>query len=185
MIEKILDCIKKIDAVGVIATLGLVVSLGVLAWNIIRDLIIDKIKLNLKVRFGGILRIRGTRKGIFIEKGSMPKKKIEDERILFNIVNSGRRPIMIEEIGAKYKLFSILRKRVEAKKMSLVSDKLPKILHPYEIFNADTKKIKEIYADLKEGNIKYFFVRDTKGKYWKNSRKNTKKLLNNLKELNR
>ena len=63
--------------------------------------------------------------------------------------------------------------------------KLPKMLHPYETFNINTKEIKKIYTDLKKGNIKYFFVKDTKGKYWKNSKNNTKKLLNNLEKSNK
>jgi len=176
--DYILDFIKNITIIGIVAILGLTTSIVALVWNIIRDLVMNRTKLSVKVKFGGIIRIRNTEKGLFIKKNSTPNKKIKNERILFSIVNSGRKPIMIEEVGAK---LTVLRKKVKAKQIHVVSDKLPKMLHPYEMFNTDTKKIKEIYTYLKEGNIKYFFARDTKGKYWKNSRKNTKELLNDLK----
>ena len=188
MIEQILNYIKKINTVGVIAVFGLAFSFIALTWNIIRDLIVDKVKLDFKVEFGGFLKIRGEKKALFLKTGSMPQKEnmIKDKRLLFTVVNSGRRPIMIIEIVAKYKLFSILRKKVKGKGLHIVSTELPKMLRPYEIFHQkdckDYKQIEILFNDLKKGHIKYFFGRDTKGKHWKNSKKNTKKLLNDLKK---
>ena len=180
-VNNILDYIKEISVVGVIATLGLFISLVALIWNIIRDLVRDRTKLDLKVKFGGLIQIKNYPKAIFVRKGLMPNKEIPDERILFSVVNSGRRPVMIEAIGAKFKLFSVLRKRVEAKQIHIVSGELPRMLQPYEIFNhKNCKQIKGIFEPLIGGDIKYFFVRDTKGKHWKNSRKNTKELLNDF-----
>jgi len=181
----ILDYIREINIVGAIAILGLCISFVALIWNIIRDLLIDKVSLNLKVKLGGFVMVKDSQSAIFVKIGSIPDREIVDKRILFTIVNNGRKPIMIEAIGAKYKLISILRKKVKGKQLHIISKELPKMLQPYEIFNKDCEKIEEIFDDLTKGNIKHFFVRDTKGKYWENSRKNTEELLNDFKKLNK
>ncbi len=181
MIEQELNFIKEIS-LWIVSIIGLIASLVALTWNIIRDLIKDRTRLELNVKFGGLIKVKNYPTEIFVRKGSIPDKTIPDERILFSVVNSGRRPVMIEAIGANYKynLFSFFRNK---QAMHIVAGELPKMIQPYEVFNhKDCKEddVKRIFEEMVKGRIKHFFVRDTKGKQWKNSKKNMKQLLNDF-----
>jgi len=181
MTEQELNFIKEIS-LWVISILGLIASLIALTWNIIRDLIKDRTKLELNVKFGGLVAVKGFPSAMFVRKGAIPDKTIPDERILFSIVNSGRRPVMIEAIGANYKN-NMLSFFAGKQAMHIVAGELPKMLQPYEVFNHKDcidDNVKKIFEEMMKGRIKHFFVRDTKGKQWKNSNKNMKALLNDF-----
>jgi len=178
--EGALENIKTLYGVGIIAILALLTSILALAWNIVRDLLIERATLNVVVGFGGLVKIKDEKSGLFVKKGSIPDKETENNKLLFSIVNSGRKPIMIDGIGARCKLLSCIRKKVKAKYFHIVSSRLPKMLQPYEVFNEFEFDNKEIIEHLSD--ISYFWARDTKGKYWKNSRKNTKELLKTIKK---
>jgi hypothetical protein len=164
-----------------ISALSLFVAFFSLGWNIIRDLILDKNKLNFEVKFGGITNIKtNSQKGLFIPKESLTDgKKAPEDTILFNIVNLGRRQIMVIGIGAEIPWF---KKKKKDEHAYIVCDSVPKMIQPYEIFSVYNKNIDSILKSVRNGHIKRFFVKDSKGKIWKNSRKNMEKFIKDIKE---
>jgi len=155
--------------------IALLIALFSLAWNIIRDLIVSRTKLIIKVNYGEIRNIKGTDRGIFIKRNKNSTKEAGRQVLLFDIVNSGNKTIVVEEIRARNKI-SIFEKKKGSKYMSIVCEKLPKALKPYETFKYYSGK-NELIDCLKNKKIEYFSARDTKEKDWKTSRKNIKELI--------
>ena len=59
------------------------------------------------------------------------------------------------------------------------------MLQPYEVFNHKDcieDSVKKLFEEIMKGNIKNFFVRDTKGKQLENSKKDMKALLNDFRK---
>lgn len=162
-----------------IAIFALVISFFALVWNIVRDMVMDREELKIRVDFGGVRRIRGTEKGIFIPKNNGFKELVQEETFLFSIVNSGKKTIGIEAIGIRYKKSS--EEKMGAKCRHIVCSRLPKMLKPYETFNEFNIKIEKIQEIVKNKDIDYFWVRDTKNKYWRTSRKNLDEIFSKIK----
>jgi len=153
-----------------------------LTWNIIRDLVKDRTKLRVVVAFGGI--VPSTDKSgssFFVEEGSVPGKKTIDKRVMFTIVNIGRRPVGIHSIGGTFRSSAKSRGEVAAGKFQVISTKFPRMLQPYEAVTELTPKVDEIFEHLNANRVKNFYARDTKGKEWKASRKNIRSLLKSFK----
>jgi len=115
----------------------------------------------------------------FISLAAHDKKPSRPLVILFTITNTGRQPIVVSQISAKYS-----RRYKKAHPNSkpfwvLTTRELPKELKPYEVHNEHAEP-KEIATDLMEDSYAYFFVRDTKGKDWRVNRRSMKNIKNTL-----
>ena|SRR3989338_5335791 len=151
-----------------IASISLVFSLVALVWNIARDIIFDRIKLNLRLSVGETIR-DDKNKSRFITAGVKItdhgiSKKIVAEKIYFRITNIGRKDIEIDCIRAEYdEPGQILYLPIDDKRY----------LKPYESTNASTENL-ELKNKIKMGKIKSIYVLDTKNKKWNFDRRDIK-----------
>jgi hypothetical protein len=160
-----------------IAFLALLVSFGAFGWNIIRDLIVDKTKVDVEASAGGTFMIKGIpNKGVFISAGSEPEGKVADPQVAFFITNTGRRPIVIEKICGEYK------KGLKKPFWFLNTRELPKMIQPYERLVEIADSL-EFINELKDGKVTRIWVQDTKGKRWYIDRKKLKKLHETVSQL--
>jgi hypothetical protein len=155
-----------------IALFALLVSFMALAWNILRDIVIDRIKLNLEATAGEILLVAGMPgRGAFKDADAEPEKVIENPKVAFTITNIGRRPVMVAKIGGDY----IKPHEPDKKYWLLNTRELPKMLLPYERHIEIADKGKLLF-DIKNNNVSKIFVQDTKGKKWFLSKKGVERL---------
>ncbi len=152
-----------------VAHYAVLISVVALSWNIIRDLLVDRVRMQVGVKIGSSVKIQGVSdKHMFADMKQLEFQGIKPKRIqvLITMTNTGRRNIVIEKITAKYRLLPRLRKKVPAPYWALVTRELPKMLQPYEAhceYSDDPTLIKE----LKQGYLGRLRAEDTKGKKWK------------------
>ena len=157
-----------------ISIFALIFSLISIIWNIIRDILLDKVRLSLQIYAGEEITDENGKLAT-VSAGSKinvlgKDRKILPKKICFKITNIGRRDIEVDYVMAKYNKragwFLPLKER--------------RYLKPYESTNGNTENY-DLKEHLKNGTLKRLFVQDTKGKKWNFSRReifNTSKQLN-------
>ena len=157
----LLSGIRLSDAISILALVASILAIG---WNIVRDLIVDRVKINIQATVGGLMMYADkSGQGFFrdIDSTYTPTKNL----VGISITNVGRRPVMLSKIHGRYK------NSVDGKLIWIYSaTKLPKLLQPYEtlmeIMNDD------VFIDnVKKDNLEHLCVQDTKGHSWKLTRK--------------
>ena len=133
---------------------GAVVSTIAIVWNIVRDLWIDKGRLS-----------------VFIEIYKTIPNHANINHVVINIVNIGKRPILIKGWGIK-----------KGKQIYIIlphPENLPKMLKEGEDITEFTDDLSIIISnDLTE-----VFVYDSAGKNWYAKKKNIKQLIKHAKKL--
>ncbi len=156
-----------------ISLFSLVFSLVALIWNIVRDILLDKVSVSRHMFVGaeitddkGVKRLipAGTKINI-LGTG----KTISAEKVFFNIINTGRRDIEIDCIIIEYKNGSCWLLPISEKRY----------LKPYESVNANTDN-NELRENIKKHTIKSAYVKDTKNKKWYFSESNIDKIQTTL-----
>lgn len=142
-----------------IASGALILSLVALVWNIVRDLVVDRVRVVTDIRLGTHARVMGTGKGLFYSGTDIPKEASQLE-ILFTITNVGRRNVVIEKLNGDYKTKSDSRTG-----FFFTARELPKLLEPYSThseWSGDEQLIKEMTS----GEVENVYAIDTAGKKW-------------------
>jgi len=115
---------KNLSYADIISSLALLTATIALLWNIIRDLILDKISIKLYVVFGEVGNIKNSTSTLFAEAGSVkPNHKFDNTGTLVKIINTGRRSVVVCGVGGELK---------DGNHISMAVQGLPKILKPYE-----------------------------------------------------
>lgn len=148
----------KLTYADIISSLALITATTALVWNIIRDLILDRVSIKLDIKFGEIGNIKNSMTALFVEAGSLkPVHKFDKVGMLVKIINTGRREIVVSGVGGKL---------IDGNDISMAVDGLPKLLKPYEEFSS----LSEIKVDFKDmiinKKILELWAQDTKGKKW-------------------
>ena len=167
--------------IDIIALIALITSIISLLWNIIRDLVLDKVKIYINARAGGLLPIQGVNnKGFFRDADSEYTPK--NPRICFTVTNTGRRPVLILKIWGKYsKKSELFGKKYPQFVVNTID--LPKMINPYETLSEFCDDL-SFMSDLKSGLVLGIYVRDSKGKDWLMTKKEMKNLLKTIERLN-
>lgn len=148
---------NKISYSDIISVFALITAIGALTWNIIRDLVIDKVAVEFSIAFGEIGNIKDTRTALFAPAGSFSNHKFDNPGVLLTITNIGRRPIGVASVGGKLK---------NGEKLFMAVAGLPKMLQPYESFS-NIATVKQNFLEIiQKHEIKDLWVMDTKGKKW-------------------
>ena len=143
----------------IISIFALIFSIASIVWNIIRDILLDSIKLSPRIFMGeeihddkGMQRAvsAGTRISVMDSEKTTHAKKA-----FFEITNIGRRDIEIDCIRAEYTNGHSWYLPINEKRY----------LKPYESTNANTENL-ELKEHLKNKTIGVLYVQDTKGKKW-------------------
>ena len=141
-----------------IALLALVVSFLALGWNIVRDLIFDRVCLDFSAAFGELGNIKSSTSAVFADAGSLlPDHKFDNPQLLIWVVNTGRRPIVISNIRGKYKKAHISG----GKHFAIVAIGLPKMLQPYEVFSSTGPARPDFINALHSNNVEKIWVEDS------------------------
>lgn len=129
-------------------------------WNIIRDLVLDRVSLELSIAFGEKKNIQNSNTSIFLNAGSLlPEHKFDKPMMLVQVVNSGKKPIVISSIGgANLK---------NMKQLAVPMGGLPRMLQPYEVFSTISEAKGDLIQQIVRNDIQKFWVIDTKDKKWK------------------
>lgn len=181
MIEKAVNFFSNLTATDIIASVGLVTSVVALTWNIIRDLIRDRVRIEVMVQFGGLLHFNDSKNSaIFMKEGSLKNKEPRNRQLAFFITNTGRRPIVIKEIGAKFKRRH-MKKHPDEAVLQIASVVLPKTLQPYEYAYCPTDHFSDVIQEIEKSNLDYFYAMDTKNQIWKAPKEQLKEVLKNYK----
>ena len=159
---------EKLSYADIISSLALLTATIALVWNIIRDLILDKISIKIHIVFGEVGNIKNSTTGLFAEAGSLkPDHKFDNTGTLVKIINTGRRPVVVCRVGGELK---------NGRHIFMAVGGLPKILGPYEEF-LNVSDIRNSFMDeVKNNKIKKLWAEDTKGKKWPLSDKGLEKL---------
>ena len=151
-----------------IALLALLIAFIALAWNIIRDLILDRISIKIHIVFGEVGNIENSTTGLFVDAGSLkPNHKFDNTGTLVKIINTGRRSVVVSGVGGELK---------NGDNISMAVEGLPKILKPYEEFSCISDIKSSFMNKVKDNGIKKLWAKDTKGKKWLLSKEGLKKL---------
>src|SRR3989344_5324971 len=119
--DKIMYALVQLSYADIVSSLALLTALGALAWNIIRDFITDRVSVEFYIAFGEIGNIKNSTTGLFVDAGSLlPAHKFDNPGTLVEIINVGRKPIVVSNVGGKLK---------SGNEISIVVAGLPKILH--------------------------------------------------------
>ncbi len=154
----------------IVSSLALLTALGALAWNIIRDLVTDMVGVEFYVAFGEMGNIKNSTTGLFADAGSLlPNHKFDNPGMLVEIINTGRKPIAISNVGGRLRT---------GEDISMVVDGLPKMLQPYEIFSSSSTAKKNFLEKIQKDEIKDLWVKDTKNKKWMLSARGWERLRN-------
>jgi hypothetical protein len=167
--DELLILFSLIEFSDYVAFFALIISFFALGWNIVRDLIRDKTRLEIRGSVGGKIETIGRHgHGFFrdIDSEFVPPNPL----VAYSITNTGRHPIVASMIEGRYKV------PVNGKmRWVMNSIDLPKLLSPYEnilTISDDPAFIEE----LKKGNIKSIFLIDTKRKKWRMRRREIRRL---------
>lgn len=159
-----------------ISVIAIVISLISLVWNIVRDLLLDVIKVKVTVMIGRMVPVQGMQnRVVFLGVSELNEEHRKSLQILFTATNAGRRPIVIEKVGGKYTKKHQKANQAARRFFILTTRQLPKKLEPYEAhseYSDDASVLKE----LRDGVIKELFLVDSIGKHWKVQRGAIRKL---------
>lgn len=160
-----------IDILGDIGFWALLVALCSLSWNIVRDFIIDRTKVELSLALGESGNIKDSNTGLFADAGTFDTPITQPE-LLLTIINTGRRHIYVSRVGGKY----VNPPEKDKTNFSMVVIGLPRKLEPYEVFSTFYPVSPILLRSLQEHNIESMWVVDTKEKKWTISSKNWERL---------
>ncbi len=162
---------NTISYADITSSLALLTALGALAWNIIRDFVTDKVSVEFYIAFGQVGNIKDSTTGLFADAGSiLPSHKFDSPGIIVEIINTGRKPIAVSNVGGKLK---------SGEEISMVVDGLPKMLQPYEIFSTVSIVKKNSFLEMiHKDEIEDLWVKDTTDKKWLLSTKGWERLKN-------
>jgi hypothetical protein len=154
-----------------ISLLALCVSFGALAWNIVRDFILDRIKVEFSASIGEIKQIKGSGTALFAEQGIF-SDRIEAPKLILSMINNSRRHIYLQRVLGKFKT------PLENNKInfSIAVAGLPKKLESYEIFSVVSELNKILLVNLVNDNIDSIWVEDTSSCKWQINSNNFTKL---------
>jgi len=149
---------EKLSYADIISSLALFTAIVALLWNIIRDLIIDKVSVKIHIAFGETGNIKDSSTALFAEAGSLkPNHKFSNTGMLVKIINIGRRSIVVCGVGGELN---------NGSHFSMAVKGLPRILKPYEEFS-NISEITNSFMDIVKNNeIKKIWAEDTKGGKW-------------------
>lgn len=152
----------------IVSSLALFTAIIALAWNMIKDLILDRVSVKLYITFGEVGNIKNSNTVLFAEAGSLkPDHKFDNVGTLVKIINTGRREVVVRGVGGELK---------GGHHIAMAIQGLPKLLKPYEEFS-DISDVKTSFMDkVKNDEIDQLWVEDTKGKKWLLSNKDFDKL---------
>ena len=165
----------------IIALIALVTSIVSLLWNIIRDLIVDRVRVTLSASAGGLLSVQGIpTRGVFRDADS--EYTPTSPQVGFTITNIGRRPVLLSKIWGKY---SKKAQRNDAKHPMFILNtvELPKMIEPYETI-MELCNDQPFMADLKANRVSHLYVQDSKGKDWRVSKKGMARLQQTVNRIN-
>lgn len=158
----------KPSTADILALLALLIAGISLLWNIIRDLILDRISIKIHITFGEVGNIKNSTTGLFAEAGSLKSDhKFDNAGTLVKIINTGRRSVVVCGVGGELKNGDYISMAVEG---------LPKILKPYEEFLSISDIRSSFMNKVKNNEIKKLWAEDTKGKKWLLSKNGLEKL---------
>lgn len=158
----------KLSYADIISSLAFLTAIIALLWNIIRDLILDRVSIKIYIVFGEIGNIKNSATALFVEAGGLkPNHKFYNTGTLIKIINTGRRSIVICGVGGELK---------SGDHISMAVEGLPKILKPYEEFSSISDIRSSFMDKVKNDEIKKLWAIDTKGKKWLLSNKGLEKL---------
>ncbi len=180
MIDTIKDIINTFnDNIDLfISFMALFISFCALGWNIIRDLIIDRPRLKIKVDYGSLISIRESSNKQFIPDNEGYDVSSESKGLLFTVVNHGKEQIVVNGIGGNYKLLDILLRKSK-KHLSIICKELPREVKPHGVFNKFVDNSSAI-KDIKDKKIAFFWVQDVEGRKWNISKKDMRKLIKKI-----
>jgi hypothetical protein len=145
---------------------ALLASVG-FGWNLYRDLL-DRARLQVSARVRRI--VTGADGRFFSVKPDLPVEGASEKLyVVMSVVNVGRRPVLWEGWGGKY------RKPVNGRdSFYIVARDLPKMLQEGESHSEMTL----LEPDLRppSENVKSLLMWDASGRYWKLSRKGLREL---------
>jgi hypothetical protein len=153
----ILEYLKSIHLSDYLSLLALTVSVFALGWNIVRDIWLERVKIDVSAGIGGYMLYQDGSKGFFRDVDS--KYNPENKIIRITMTNTGRRPVMLSKIQGEY-----INPTNGNTVWILTARHLPKFLQPYE-FLIETIEDPNVIKDIH--NIKNISVIDTKGYSWK------------------
>ena len=143
----------------IVSIFALLFSIASITWNIVRDVLLDNVKLSTRMFLGEEMVDEKGKSGAVSAGAEINIRGIDKvvlpEKVFFKIVNVGRRDIEIDCIRAEYANgtgwhFPIKERRY---------------LKPYESTNGNTGN-PELKRHLKNKTVKIMYVQDTKGKKW-------------------
>jgi hypothetical protein len=149
-----------------LAAWGALLATFGLGWNLYRDLL-DRSKLQISARVRRIGR-SGDGKHYAVS----PTLKVQASEKLFvvmTVVNVGRRPVLWQGWGGKYR-----KPEADGSSFFIVGQNLPKMLQEGES-HCELTELDRDYKPASE-NVKTLFVWDAAGKHWALSRKQLKEL---------
>ena len=156
------------DYADIVSSIALVASIIALGWNIVRDLISDRVAVQLFIAFGEAGNIKGTITGLFADAGSLtPEHKFDNPNMIVQITNVGRKPVGLSTVGGKYK---------NDTGIFIAVDGLPKMLQPYEMFCMTSVASKDFIEAIEKNEVKDLWVADTTGKTWSISERGWERL---------
>ncbi|MEK7554867.1 MAG: hypothetical protein AAB518_02695 [Patescibacteria group bacterium] len=148
---------NEVSYSDIISVFALITAIGAFAWNIIRDLVMDKVAVEFSIAFGEIGNIKDTRTALFAPAGSLSDHKFDNPGVLLTITNIGRRPIGLASVGGKLR---------NGGKLFMAVDGLPKVVQPYEIFSSISNAKQNFLERIQKDEICRLWVMDTKGRKW-------------------
>jgi len=156
--------LMKYDTISIwLATGGIILSSVAIGWNIFRDLI-NKGKLRVVCFIGYVTADPDTR-----------------DKLIYNITNIGKKPIIADKVMGAYKKekFSFKRWQKSCSTFFINPRYIPKKLEPGEHVAEWT------YIDqkFKLENIKHLFVIDTVGRIYKAKKKDVNKVNEKISEI--
>lgn len=159
---------SELSYADIVSSLALLAAVIALAWNVIRDLLLDRVSIKIYIAFGEVGNFKNSTTNLFAEAGSLePDHKFDNTGTLVKIINTGRREIVISRIGGELK---------NGQHFSMAIQGLPKILKPYEEFSNISGIRSSFMNKVKNSEIKKIWAEDTKDKKWLLSKSGLEKL---------
>ena len=148
----------NLDYSDIVSSFALIISLVALVWNIVRDLLLDKVSIKFFITFGEIGNFKNSTSLLFAEAGSIkPVHKFSNIGMFSKIINTGRRDVVISSIGGEL---------YEGNHFSIANEGLPKLLKPYEVYSNVSNNYNDFFKIVLNDRIKNIWAYDTKGKKW-------------------
>ncbi len=156
--------IESLSYANIVSSLALLTAVVALVWNIIRDLIADKIQIEFYI--AGNITNSSTR--LFADAGSLKPDHYFDNPVMFvHIINTGSKQIGINGLGGKY---------LDQDELSVVLEGLPRMLQPYEVFSTVAPVKNHFLENVQNKQIKSLWITDTKNNKWYLSKRGWKRL---------